>query len=311
MCSAPLTIGVDLGGTKIAFAVVDRSGRVLKRLSLPSGANDSRDAILNQLTRGIDALNDEEIEEIGVATAGFVDSKRGVIHFAGNLQGWGGFGLGDYLKSLYPEKRIAVSNDANAAALCECWIGRGKDLESFAMVTLGTGFGGAYWNRQKGLLLGEHFQGTEFGHAILYPGGKLCNCGQRGCVEKYCSGTAIEDHYREESGQFVPGREIFERVEKDIAAEKVMKDFQQDLACFFVTLCNVFDPQAILVGGGVIHSRHRWWNGMMKAFREQCNRPGNVEIFPARYLNDAGMIGAARFAMIQREEKDGGKGTVD
>lgn len=291
-------MGIDIGGTKINFGVVDEKGCILRSISLDTKAQISRDAILEQLLTGIYKLGLDDIKSIGIGTPGFIDTKKGFIKFAGNLKGWSRFNLKEWLSIRIPAKPIFVGNDANMAALCESWIGAGKNFESFVMVTLGTGVGGAYYRRDIGLLEGEHFQGLEIGHMILYPAGKPCTCGQKGCAEQYCSGTAIERNYGSLSGNSLSGEKIFEICDEDKNALETISQFQFNLGTLTASLRNVFDPDGIIIGGGVIHSKDRWWDGFIDQYRQISQKHEEVSIVAANYLNDAGVIGAARMAYL-------------
>ena len=147
-----------------------------------------------------------------------------------------------------------------------------------------------------GLLSGSHFQGAELGHLILHPNGEYCTCGQSGCAESYCSGTALVRHYEELTRNRLSGAEIFKISDKDENAKKVIERFTSDLAWFLTSLRNIFDPELIIIGGGVINSKDIWWNGVLNRFDKICNRPDSIDIIPARFLNDSGVIGAGKIA---------------
>src|SRR5699024_3031305 len=124
------------------------------------------------------------------------------------------------------------------------------------MITLGTGLGGGIWDKERGIWHGNNYQGAELGHSILYPKGRQCNCGQKGCAEQYISGTGIENTYREITGKDLTGEEIFEN-STDSASKKTIDRFTQDLATFLVTIKNIFDPHGLIIGGGVINSKDK------------------------------------------------------
>src|SRR5699024_9673952 len=109
----------------------------------------------------------------------------------GNINNWEWTNIKEYLRDRFSNILIEVENDGNVAALCEKWLGSAKYMDNFIMLTIGTGLGGSIYTENAGIWSGYNFQGGEFGHAILYPGGRLCKCGQEGCVEKYVSGRAI------------------------------------------------------------------------------------------------------------------------
>lgn len=291
-------IGIDLGGTKINGAVVDESGEILKLNTLSTSKSGSPEEVLAGIKELIGILGeDEEISAIGIGSPGFIDSDKGrVLAVGGNIEGWAGTDIRGPLEREFGIP-VQVENDANVAGLCEAWIGAGRDKESFVMLTVGTGLGGAIYTKAEGLWRGGHFQAAEVGHSILYPGGHQCSCGQRGCTEQYVSGTAVEDEYERLSGIRRTGRDIFDSVQEDPISEKVVRRFAWDFAVLLVSIKNIFDPQAVIIGGGVILSRDSWWDEMVGNFNSLVNNNPGMEIIPAWHLNASGTIGAARAAM--------------
>jgi len=287
-------IGIDLGGTKINGGVINKDGEILKRISRSTSKSGNAEDVLKTLSKVIDELMDAEIKGIGIGSPGFIDSDKGkVLSVGGNIVGWAETDINSFLKDKYKVK-IQVENDANVAALCEGWIGAGKDLKSFIMITIGTGLGGGIYLKEGGILRGAHYQGGELGHGILYPRGHKCSCGQRGCVETYVSGTAIENHYYKMRGIKLTGKEILSDYENDEIAKAVVMNFAKDLATFIITLKNIFDPEGIIIGGGVSDSKEVWWNWMLDEFSQEVNDSAGLKIIPAKFKNDSGMIGAAK-----------------
>ena len=290
------TIGLDIGGTKIQGAVIDEKGEILKTYRLETCAREGKDKVLDNISKIIDFLKTDDIKAVGVGTPGFIDSENGIVTFAGNIDGWTGLNLKKEI-----EKRsslpVFIENDANIALVCEKWLGSGKGFNDIVMITIGTGLGGAVYNKKMGLLSGSNFQGAELGHLILHPNGEYCTCGQSGCAEGYCSGTAIVRHYEELTRNKLEGQEIFELVKTDDNAKKVIDRFTSDLAWFLTSLRNIFDPELIIIGGGVINSKDYWWKEVLEKFYNYCHLSEKIEIKPAKYLNDAGVIGAGRIAM--------------
>lgn len=290
------TIGLDIGGTKIQGAVIDESGEILKTYRLETCAREGKDKVLENISKIIDFLKTDEIEAIGVGTPGFIDSENGIVTFAGNIDGWTGLNLKKEIEKI-SNLPVFIENDANIALVCEKWLGAGKGFKDIVMITIGTGLGGAVYNEKMGLLSGSHFQGAELGHLILHPNGEYCTCGQSGCAESYCSGTALVRHYEELTRNRLSGAEIFKISEKDENAKKVIDRFTSDLAWFLTSLRNIFDPELIIIGGGVINSKDYWWDEVLKNFKNYCHLSEEIEIKPAKFLNDAGVIGAGRIAM--------------
>lgn len=287
-------IGIDIGGTKINASLVDEEGNIIDKKEVPTEADKGRDAVLNNIKDVIYALDYKEAEAIGIGTPGFIDSENGIVTFAGNIKGWTGLNLKEAVES-FVDLPVFVENDANIALVAEKWIGAAKDYDNIVMITLGTGLGGAVYSDGQ-MLRGSNFQGAELGHLILYPGGRHCTCGQNGCAEAYCAGSALGREYEEITGKKLSGKEVFALVDTDDTAKEVLAHYESNLGHYLTSLRNIFDPQVIVVGGGVIASKDIFWDGMIEKFKEYCNKPETVDIIPAKFLNNAGVIGAAKVA---------------
>lgn len=292
-------IGIDLGGTKINACLINEEGQILERNTVETEAKKGRDVVLNNIKKAVYGLDFKEASAVGIGTPGFIDAENGVVTFAGNIDGWTGLNLKKAVEDLV-DLPVFVENDANIALLAEKWIGSCKNYNNVVMITLGTGVGGAVYNEKGGLLQGAHFQGAELGHMILHPGGDYCTCGQHGCVEAYCAGTALGKSYKQITGESKTGEEILNLVDKDPAAKEVLEKYQYDLAYFLTSLRNTFDPEVIVVGGGVINSKDIWWDGMIEKFNDVCNNTLNISVIPAKFLNDSGVIGAAKIAFERK-----------
>lgn len=291
-------IGIDLGGTSIYGGLINERGEILKRASRKTPLTGRR-AVLDELVSMVEELKEDGLEALGLGSPGCIDSARGrVLEIGGNIAGWAGTDIRGELSKSFPGLEIFVGNDANVAALCEKWLGAGRHFDNFVMLTLGTGVGGAVYSDEGGLLLGHNFNGAELGHSIIYPRGRPCNCGQSGCADQYLSGVGLEISYKKRTGLEKKAREILEESQVEGEAREVVDHYCQDLAIYFSTIKNIFDPQAIIVGGGVINSKELWWEKMLSYFEKECNTPDSLSIVPASYLNDAGMIGAARLAFL-------------
>ena len=146
-------IGIDLGGTKINACLIDQTGRILERNSIETDAKKGRNAVLNNIKKAVYGLNFKEAKAIGIGTPGFIDSENGIVTFAGNIDGWSGLNLKKAVEE-FVDVPVFVENDANIALLAEKWIGTCKDANDIVMITLGTGVGGAVYNKKGGLLSG-------------------------------------------------------------------------------------------------------------------------------------------------------------
>lgn len=293
-------IGIDLGGTSIVGGIINENGEILSKAQMETGKGVGSKEVLRRISLIVNELLDfdSEILGIGIGSPGFIDIVNGrVLSVGGNIESWQGTDIKAELNKMFPDIKICVGNDANVAGLCEGWIGAGKDFNSFIMITLGTGLGGAIYTNEVGIWYGHNYQGAELGHAILYPNGIKCVCGQKGCSERYISGTAIENSYYELSGNKKRGKEIFDLYFTDENAKNVIDKFADDLAIYISTLKNIFDPEGIIIGGGVINSKEYWWERMISHYEAYVNDSKGMKIVPAIYLNNSGVIGAGKLAL--------------
>jgi glucokinase len=306
-----LTVGVDVGGTKIAAGVVDENGKVLGVARRDSPARDSQ-AIERDIADLIGELAlDHDIEGVGVGAAGFIDSTRSTVLFAPNLA-WRNEPLRADLERL-TGLPVVIENDANAAAWGEFAYGAGKDVEDLLLVTVGTGVGGGV------VLNGQLHRGAfgvagEIGHFRVKPGGRICGCGNRGCWEQYASGTALVRDTRElaREGSLIAAS-LVDRAGGDIEAitGPLITEAAQDGDAFAVeqlqalgkwlgegiaSLAAVLDPEAVVIGGGVSAAGDLLLDAVRAHFRANLtgrNYRPLLEIRTAELGNDAGLIGAA------------------
>lgn len=291
-------IGIDLGGTKINGGIVDEEGNILKKIRIDTESKSGREVVLNNIKYVIrELMKDEKIEGIGLGSPGFIDTDNGrVVYNGGNIDNWAGVHIKEELTKEFGDIPISIENDANVALICEEWVGAGRNLDTIVMITLGTGVGGGIWSKKQGIWHGNNYQGAELGHSILYPMGRKCNCGQNGCAEQYISGTGIEKTYFEKTGEQLKGEEIFGNRKDNKICNEVVERFVRELSTFLISIKNIFDPEGLIVGGGVINSKEYWWKDMIDCYNSICNNPIGMKILPAEYLNDAGVIGAGKLA---------------
>ena len=187
-------IGVDLGGTNIATAVVNEKFEIVGKASIPTNAPRPGEEIAKDIAKSVDlaienaGVNKDEVASIGIGSPGAVNAEDGVIEFAGNL-GFNHVPLVEYVEK-YTGKKAFVENDANAAAYGELIAGAGRGAKNFVAITLGTGVGGGIIIDGK-IFSGWNSFGAELGHIILQINGEPCTCGRNGCWEAYASATAL------------------------------------------------------------------------------------------------------------------------
>lgn len=309
-----LTVGVDVGGTRIAGGVVDEVGKLLSMARRVSPATDS-DAIENAIEDLVSELREShDIEGVGVGAAGFVDAKRSTVLFAPNLA-WRDEHLKLDLEARL-ELPVVIENDANAAAWGEFTFGAGADVDDLMLVTVGTGVGGGV------VLNGELHRGafgvaSEIGHIRVVPGGRICGCGNRGCWEQYASGSALVRDTREMAAQgSLTAKSLLDRADGDVngITGPLITEAARDGDGFAVeqlaalgkwlgegiaTLTAVLDPAVVVVGGGVSDAGDLLLEPVRAHFRASLtgrNHRPELEIRQAELGNTAGMIGAADLA---------------
>lgn len=293
-------IGIDLGGTGVKGGLVDQNGKIIKSLSAPTSKVNME--VIETISKIIkDLSEDVEIQGLGIGSPGTIDYKEGkVLTIGGNVENWTGMNIKKEISLLHPGIKIKVDNDANCAGLCEMWIGAGKNYKSALAITLGTGLGGFLYYEDQ-IIRGPRYRAAELGHTILYPNGRLCACGQKGCTERYVGGTGLEETYFELTGQKKTGLEIMETVSTDPYSKKTVERFVDDLASVTVSFKNFFDPGIFIIGGGVINSSHLWWDQYIKSYQEKINALDDMPIVKAKFLNSAGIIGAASLILNDYE----------
>lgn len=311
-----LTIGVDVGGTKIAGGVVDGNGVVVSEHRVESPATDV-EAIEDAIVEVVDELTDRHrVGAVGIGAAGYVDADRAMVLFAPNLA-WRDLDLKGELEERI-DVPVIVENDANAAAWGEFRFGAGEDVDDLLMLTIGTGVGGGIVI--DGLLRRGAFGiGGEVGHIRMVPGGTLCGCGNRGCLEAYGSGSALVREARAEAaGGSLLAKRLLDLAGGDpaeITGPMITELAQEgDSFCLeqlatlgrwigegIATLSAVLDPAVTVIGGGVGAAGDLLLGPIRSAYAESVTGRGYrpiQEIRPARLGNRAGIIGAADLARI-------------
>ena len=304
-------VGVDIGGTSVKAGVVDRDGNILKKgkaaTDVASGAHKIISDIGDLIKSMIDT-RDRDFVGIGIGCPGAVNSVTGVVDRAYNLN-WYKVALAEELARIV-NTRIKVSNDANVAALGETVFGAGRAYSDTVFLTLGTGVGGGMILNGK-LYEGNESKGGELGHTVIVVDGEPCSCGRRGCVEAYCSATALIRETKKAmladktsamwkfspTPEEVDGRTAFECSKSgDAAAVSVVEYFVKYLGESMLNFANIFRPQAIIIGGGVCAQG----DYLVYKLKDYCKDRNygfadtpRFDILTARLGNDAGIIGAA------------------
>ncbi|RKS07548.1 glucokinase [Nocardiopsis sp. Huas11] len=311
-----LTIGVDIGGTKVAGGVVTPDGRVLARIRTETPDRSKSPAVVETtIAEVVQELRREyEVRAVGVGAAGFVDEQRANVLFAPHLS-WRREPLRDTLTERLGLP-VVVENDANASAWAEVWVGAGQGVDNVVVVNLGTGIGGAVVLGGR-LHRGRYGLAGEFGHMTVVPGGRRCECGNRGCWEQYASGNAVtreaKELVRAESPvarvlhqavggdtRLITGPLVSELASKgDRACVELLEDVGAWLGTGLANLAAAFDPELFIIGGGVSEAGELLLGPARSAFERNLTGRGyrpTARVAAARLGNEAGLIGAAALA---------------
>ena len=305
--------GVDLGGTTVKIAYFDENGTMLAKWEIPTVVENNGKEILPDIAASIlQFIDQKDIDRssvigVGIGVPGPVDGK-GVVNKCVNL-GWGVFNIAESLSALvgFPVK---AGNDANVAALGEYWKGGGKGAENMIFATLGTGVGGGIVIGGH-LLHGAHGSGAEIGHLVLNRDEtEQCGCGKRGCVEQYCSATGIvrlAHRALEASNEYSTLRQHNPLTCKDIfdcgkagdpLAVQVLDQYYAYLGEALANLCDVVDPEAVVLGGGVSKAGQMLLDGVRPYFDRYIFHAARGARFALASLgNDAGAYGAFKLAL--------------
>jgi len=291
------TLGIDIGGTKIAVARVSGEGQVLTSVSAPTPAGDPA-ALLEVVSDLVANLTAADVAPtVGVACAAFMNETRDRVYLAPNIA-WKDYPLRAELESVL-ERPVVIENDANAAGVAEFEHGAGRGSRSMMMLTIGTGVGGAVISEGT-LLTGGFGVGAELGHVIVEPDGRLCGCGSRGCLEQYASGTALVREAAQLLGRSVEPDELRELLAAgDPQAREALEFVARHIGRALVTLVAVLDPDVIVLGGGVSDAGAALTTPVHEEFARHygpySQRPV-PRIVIASMGNTAGVVGAAALA---------------
>lgn len=303
------TIGVDLGGTNIAAGVVNENCEIVFRGSVPTNAGRDFDEIVKDMGGLINKLladsniSPEEVKYVGIGAPGVLDNEAGTVTDNSNIK-WVNYPIREKLQQ-YINKPVFLGNDANVAAWAEYMGGVGRGTKNFLMLTLGTGVGGGMVLNGK-LYTGSHNIGAEIGHTTFKAGGAQCGCGNHGCIEAYCSATALIKRAKaalekDSDSSLAKAAKISAKTVVDAAAAgdrlalKIFDEYTDDLAQVIASMINFLDPDVIALGGGVANAGEF----LLKPVREKYPRyvtfraMEKTRVLAAKMGNDAGIIGSA------------------
>ncbi|GAA2284709.1 ROK family glucokinase [Glycomyces scopariae] len=310
-----LTIGVDIGGTKVGGGLVDENGDVLATARRPTPADDQA-GVIQAVKEVVDELREgREIEAVGIGAAGWISSDRSTVMLAPNVS-WKNEPLRDKVTAVI-DLPVVVENDANVAIWGEHRFGAAKAHRSSVLYTIGTGVGGGIVVKDN-LLRGTHGVAAEIGHIrSVMPGGRECGCGRTGCLEQYASGRALTRAAREGAAETpdkaavllklaggdpdaISGRQVTEAARAgDEVALAAFDAIGYYLGNSCADMVNLIDPGVILIAGGVVDAGDLLLDPIRRHYEEALANRNQVpfaEVRAAELGSKAGVIGAADLA---------------
>ena len=320
------SIGVDLGGTNIKTGLVSESGEIIHFITTPTNAHSGEKAIVSRIGQAIRQLVDQgksfsvdlkDIVGIGIGSAGLIEPKEGVVHFSPNFAGWYDIPLADLVKadlahdstnckiSAFP---IVLENDGNAMAFGELCHGAGVGTKNLVCLTLGTGVGGGIVIDGR-IFHGSRNAGAELGHTIIQSSGRLCGCGNYGCLEAYVGRHYIVERTR--SKIIVEGKhsslvdnlnDLTPKMISDAAKkgdEVAIDIFEETGRCIGValtSLAHILNPEMAIIGGGIADAGEKL---LFEPIRSEIKKRAmdtnadSMRVVKAQLGNQAGLVGSA------------------
>lgn len=310
-----LTVGVDLGGSKIGIALVKKNGEIEKYVKMPTYAEQGKELIIGRMKQGIYQVIEEKdlqisnILGIGIGAPGPVDYKKGIIHCAPNLPGWEDVPLANIVKDEF-KVPVIVENDANAAAWGEKSFGIAQGIDDMICISLGTGIGGGLIVSGK-IYHGKNNLAGEVGHIIVNKEGPLCNCGNYGCLEAYSSASGIKNRIKNKIKELgteskalpplpnfddISLAQVFEMARKgNLIVKGIIEEAIEYLGIGIATVINILNPEMVVLVGGITNEGEKLLNHLKKIVykRAMSSHLQDLKIVFGSLGEYAGVIGAA------------------
>src|SRR5215831_14680832 len=324
------SIGVDMGGTNLRIAAISTEGQLLEKITTGVKLALGRDYVIGEMCDAILHLTERyrsvgRFLGAGIGVPGIIDVEAGMMRKSANLPGWSDYPVRDEIESRLGA-RVFLDNDANVAALGEKWLGAARDADDMAMITLGTGIGGAIILNGK-IFYGMSGMAGEFGHVTIEPNGVPCGCGNHGCAERYASATGVVRMAREaiESGKApslakaasadaeFSAKSIYNlAIQGNADAQAIYVRFGRVLGMMMADIINVLNLDMFVIGGGVVSAWDAFAPTMFAELRERSlvyaatdpEQQATAKVKPwtrkktiitqALLGSDAGLYGAAR-----------------
>ena len=305
--------GIDLGGTTCKLGLFQVDGTLMEKWEIPTDTRENGKNVLPDIAASVEEkirqhhISREQIIGAGIGVPGAVNNE-GVVNRCINL-GWGIVPVSKELSSLLSVP-VYTANDANVAALGEAWKGSGNGYSSIAMITLGTGIGGGVVLDGQ-IINGFHGAAGELGHIVVNPEEQdACNCGNHGCIEQYASATGIVRQARKQLAesredsvlrkeQNLSAKSVFDAAKAgDALAKKIAAEVCNMLGRVIGTICNVINPEAVIIGGGVSRAGEILLELVQEGFQDSVFHASRDTVIRLASLgNDAGIYGAMKLLL--------------
>lgn len=308
---ADYSIGLDLGGTNLRAAAIDRNGMLLDKISGDTEFSAGREAVLNDIAAAISKMRDKHgtagLAGIGVGVPGFIRMKEGVITGSNNLPFLENVPVRDELCRRLGTK-VILENDANAAALGEQWMGAGRGVDDLVLMTLGTGIGGGIISGGR-IVRGSVGMAGEFGHVSVVVNGNPCGCGNQGCLEKHASASAVTAMAKlMRLGDGLSSKDVFDLAkaggDAGDKAKHIWKVVGEALGMMMAMLINTFNFPLYLLSGGMLPAWELFEPHMTRVAKERSftfrATLTETRIAQATLGNEAGLYGAAYLPWIEQ-----------
>jgi len=298
------SIGVDLGGTNLRAAAIDAQGKMLDKIAGSTDLQAGRDVVIADMVQSIETLRarlgQHNLRGVGIGLPGFILMDKGIIVGSNNMPEFENYPVRDEIEKRLGAK-VILENDANAAALGEKWMGAGREVDDLVLLTLGTGIGGGIIVGGR-VLHGHLGMAGELGHLTVVPNGNPCGCGNRGCVEKHASATAIAAMARLIGlGHDLTSEDVYKlAVEGNDRAIVIFRSMGEALGVALANLINIFNFPLYLLSGGPLPAWDYFAPAMLEevARRSFTYRHAPTRIEKATLGNEAGLYGAAYLPFI-------------
>ncbi len=296
-----VALALDIGGSFIKAAVVDSKGIILFEETFASASDKKESQFIAQLLQILQILQNFcsqkklKIKGVGLGVPGIVNAEKGIVYQSPHFPHWKNFKIQTLVqrKISFP---VFMDNDANMAALGEAWLGKGKALKNFILLTLGTGIGGGIILNKK-VWQGDSGFAGELGHLVIAQNGRLCACGGQGCLERYASLVGLEEEWKNLSEDpFTSPQDLFLRAKKgDWKALELWKRFGYSLGVGIASLMNVLGIENIVLGGGISEAFEVFKEGMQQGMKNHLYETSfkKMKVYRAKLKNKAGILGCA------------------